>query len=216
MTQTMRPIPADGTPLAADAGTSHKVNLIRTIENGFTLYVTSGPNTIHELSDSFTDETLARHAARTVCVRLNRGESIHTLIAEKQATEQDLIAAVNATMDEATNAYVAPRQRDRQAASEVNTGWDRFADRRRVNTRPITRRPLTDLMTDALASANDAGEIRVQDGVSVLTLRALAERRLGRLVTDGQRRRIGQPAVIVKLQLNLAGLKAAAEIGAQA
>lgn len=189
-----REIPADGSPLAYTAG-AHTVHLQRTIENGFSLYVTAGPTQIGELDDSFTDETLARHAARTVCVRLNAGESIHTLIAEKQAAQQDLISAVNATMDQAHADLIAPRQQARNIGA--------FATPARVNTRPL--RALSPAMIRALRAEKD-GVIHVQPGITQATLRCLATGGLGTTTGTAPRR-----ADVAYLTLNQRGQRMAAE-----
>ncbi len=198
---TTKPIPADGSPLACDAG-SHTINLQRTIENGFTMRVTAGPSRVDELTDSFNDETLARHAARTIAARLKAGEHINTLIAEKQAAQAELIAAVNASMDQATAEYIAPRQ----AARNIGV----FADTTRVNTR-FRKGPLSEPMKRALALANPAGEIRVQPGVAPVTLKALALANLGRTVPS-----TAGGHDIVKLALNLNGLRMAEQIRQEA
>ncbi len=189
---SQQPIPTNGEALAYTAG-AHTVHLQRTIENGFTMWVTAGPTQIGELDDSFTDETLARHAARTVCVRLNAGESIHTLIAEKQTAQRDLISAVNQTMDQAEANYLAPRQQARNIGA--------FATPARVNTRPL--RALSEAMRRALRAERD-GVIYVQPGITQATLRALALGGLGATTGTAPRR-----ADVAYLTLNQRGQRMA-------
>ncbi len=189
MTQTMRPIPADGSALAANAG-HHTIKLHRTIENGFTLRVHTGPVEENELADTFTDEAMARSEASRIWQRLTAGEDIRVLIAEKQTAQRQLIASINATMDQATNDLIAPRQEARRIAAEAlnnSKSWDRFADRRRVNTRPDSTAPLTPLMQAAIDAADINGVIHVGPGIARTTIEGLARRGYGRRLY-GQRR----------------------------
>jgi hypothetical protein len=202
-TNTSREIPADGSPLSCDAG-SYTISLVRTKDGGFTIYVMAASYTYDELTNQFPTEDLARAEASTYWRRLTSGETVWDLIRDKQTAEHNLVASINATMGEAHDRMTAPRQAARQIAAEVmgnGRGFDRFADRRNVNQKHTHGEP-SDAMRRAVSLANAAGEIRVQPGVAVTTLRAMADRGLGRLVYGGTRR-----YEVVKLVLNQAGIQ---------
>lgn len=202
----IKQIPADGTPLTCDAGT-YKVNLVATIDGGYTLYVMAGATVIDELTDQFTDEAMARNTARTIVVKLRNGVSIWTLIADRQAAEKELIASVKATMDEATAAYLAPRVEARQIADEVagdGQGWTRFRQAA-TRTAAATTDPMDQIIT---AAAHTDGRIVRGGGLGQATSTQLVAMQRRGLVTLTRVRR-GNRHAITGGQLTAKGFKAA-------
>lgn len=207
MNSTTKPIPADGTPLACNAGT-HTVNLVATIDGGYTLYVMAGATVIDELTDHFTDEAMARNTARSIVVKLRAGVSIWTLIADRQAAEKELIAAVNATMAEATAAYLAPRVEARQIADEVagdGQGWTRFRQDT-TRTAAATTTPMDQIIT---AAAHTGGRINRGGGLGeASSTQLIAMQKRGLITLDRARR--GNRHAITGGTLTGRGWKAAA------
>jgi hypothetical protein len=196
-------IPADGSPLACDAG-SYTIRLQRTIDaHGFTLYITAGSTVIDELTDQFTDETLARHTARTYALRLNAGDSIWALIGDRRDADRELVKAVNATMAEATDTHLAPRREARQAAVEV-------MGRPVRNTRThVFAKPLDPSQVGAIRQHRN-GVVYAGNGISWVTLRAIVDRGYGTA------NRVPGRQIITSVTLNQRGLEVANSEGATA
>lgn len=198
-------IPADGSPLACNAG-SYTINLVATIDGGYTMYVMASSTVIDELTDQFQDEAMARNTARTIVVKLRAGVSIWTLIADRRDAEEELIAAVNKTMDGATAAYLAPHAEARNVVAQIVTGSGWYAARREAQTKAAaTTEPMQDILTTA---ATTNGRILRGGGVGEATstqLIALAKR--GLVTLDRVKR--GNRYAIVGGTLTAKGFKAA-------
>ncbi len=169
--------------------------------------VNTGAGQIRELCKTFDNRDQAATYYRHVARAAEQGIPTWQIIAEVQVLQDaQLAAAINDTMDEATAAYLAPRQQARRIAAEVvqkprNLGA--FAQPGRVNTRPAPRNTLSPrLLAQAFDAATPAGDIYIGPGVSERFLRAMANHNLGRLVTGGVGRRTHE---VVKLHLNPAG-----------
>lgn len=191
-------------------------------QDGIYLHVADAAGRIADLSKGFTDREQAAAFYRHVAQAAEQGKRVYQIVWEIQAleeaqqaatrTDDELAAAIDHTMRQAEQQYLAPRQHARAQAETVgNTGWAAYANRARTNTRPTSTDPLTPLMQHALTLADRNGEIRIQPGVTARTLRGMANRSLGRLVEGGPGYRRYE---VVKLVLNQAGRKLAEGVAA--
>ncbi len=153
--------------------------------------VNTGAGQVRELCKTFDNREQAAAYYRHVSQSAEAGTPIHRIVAEVQVLQEAQLAAnINASMDEATAAYLAPREQARQVAADAlrnSKGWDRFADRRNVNTRPTCTDPLTPVMQRAIDHADINGIIHVGPGIALTTIEGLARRGLGRRIY-GKRR----------------------------
>lgn len=194
MNHATKPIPADGSLLSCDAK-SYTVHLQRTHDNGFTLSVTAGPTRYDELTQSFTDEAMARNVARCLTSGLRAGISIWQFIADRNAAEQGLIASVNATMDavdaDRHTTYTTEQQAVTDTINPARDGWRRFADEARRNARTVTGRAaaLNHVQQRALDAVDVNGVVHVGPGIAKSTLEGLEVRGYGRVLRGGVGRR---------------------------
>lgn len=141
------------------------------------------------------------------------GKAIHQIEAEVSALIEAAVAVdvervaegVNSAMDEVQQRVTATRQATQAGVGTVDCTW-----RRVRNTRTqVFRQPLNAVQTRAIRSHRD-GVVYAEDGVSWVTLRALAEKGFGTPV------RVPGRQIITSVRLNEHGIAVANETEEQA
>lgn len=189
----------------------HGALLIKTSVNEqgvISLYVTAGAGRIETLSNAFTDRDAAAVWYRHIAQAAEQGKAIHQIEAEVSALIEAAAAVdveqvaegVNAAMDEVQQRVTATRQATQAAVGTVDRTW-----RRVRNTRTqVFRQPLNAVQTRAIRAHRD-GVVYAEDGVSWVTLRALAEKGFGTPV------RVPGRQIITSVRLNEHGIAVANE-----